>query len=344
MPHHLARPSSLPSPAVLGRRPLLATIAAAAAVGPATGTRAAAAAASDWPDRPFRMVIPFLAGSTPDVTGRVLAEHYRTALGQPCIVDNRTGANGTIGYAAVAQATDGHTIGICTNGMATAAALYPRLPFDPLRDLRFVSLITRAAQLLVVREGIPPRTLDAFIAHARQRPGQLTFGSVGVGSASQLAMEELREKHGLDLVHVPYPGLPQAKLDLLAGRIDVMFGSAPAVLQEVKEGKLHALAIAADRRDPQVPAVPTLAEAGFPDAESYAWNMLFAPRAMPDAHAPRLAEAARAALAVPRNRAALEAAGFEVVGSTPEQCEATIRAETERWGGLVRRRGISIDG
>jgi tripartite-type tricarboxylate transporter receptor subunit TctC len=307
-------------------------------------TRSRPGRAGEWPNRPLRMVIPFLAGSTPDVTGRVLAEHYRAALGQPCVIENRTGANGTIGYAVVAQASDGYTVGICTNGMTTATALFPHLPFDPLADLRYISLLTRAPQLLVVRDGLPSRTLAAFIDYAKQHPGQLTFGSVGIGSASQLAMEEVRERHGLDLVHSPYPGLPQAKLDLLAGRIDVMFGSAPSVLEEVKAGKLHALAIAADRRDPQLPDVPTIAEAGMPSAESYAWNMLFAPKGLPDSHAARLAAEARTAMAEPRNRAALEAAGFEVVASTPEQCEATIRAETERWGGLVRRRGIVING
>jgi tripartite-type tricarboxylate transporter receptor subunit TctC len=328
-------PPCPPRPLLLGRRPLLAS---------ALASLAPAARAAEWPDRPLRMIIPFAAGSTPDVTGRAVAEHYRTALGQPCVVENRTGANGTIGYAAVAQAADGHTIGICTNGMATATALYPRLPFDPPRDLRFVSLLTRAAQLLVVRDGVPARSLADFIAYAREKQGAVTYGSVGVGSASHLAMEEVAERHGLQMVHVPYAGLPPAKLDLLGGRIDAMFGSAPAVLQEVKEGKLHALAVAAGRRDPQLPEIPTLAEAGFANAESYAWNVLFAPRALPEAQAARLAEAAQAALAIPRTRAALEAAGFEVVGSSPEVCEATIREETKRWGGIVRRRGISLNG
>lgn len=325
-----------PRAARLSRRALIGGAVLLVGSGPAR--------ASGWPDRQLRIIVPFAAGSTPDVTGRVVAEHYREALGQPTVVENRTGANGTIGYAAVAAATDSHTLGIATNGMATAAALYPRLPFDPLRDLRFISLLTRAPQLLVLRPGIPPRTLAEFVAYARGRRDGVSFGSVGIGSASQLAMEELAEKHRLTMLHVPYAGLPPAKLDLLAGRIDCMFGSAPAVLQEVREGKLHALAIAADRRDPAIPDVPTLAEAGFPDAESYAWNMLFAPRSLPDAHAERLAEAARAGMAVPRTRAALEAAGFEVVGSTPAECERTIRAETERWSGIVRRRGIAIHG
>jgi tripartite-type tricarboxylate transporter receptor subunit TctC len=290
------------------------------------------------------MIVAFAAGSTPDVTGRVVAEHYRSALGQPCVVENRTGANGTIGYAAVAGATDGHTIGICTNGMATATALYPRLSFDPAKDLRYISLLTRAPQLLVVRDGIPTHNLAEFIAYTREKPGGVSFGSVGIGSASQLAMEELAEKHGLDMVHVPYAGLPPAKLDMLGGRIDAMFGSSPSLLPEVKEGKIRPLAIAAEQRDPQIPDVPTLAEAGFPHAESYAWNTLFAPRSMPQAQVARLAEQARIAIAQPRARAALEAAGFEVVGSTPEQCEAVLREEMERMGGIARRRGISING
>jgi tripartite-type tricarboxylate transporter receptor subunit TctC len=324
---------------MLGRRPLLG--AALGLVPALTGTPARA---TEWPDRPLRMIVPFAAGSTPDVTGRVVAEHYRTALGQPCVVENRTGANGTIGYAAVAAATDGHTIGICTNGMATATALYPRLSFDPAKDIRYISLLTRAPQLLVVRDGIPPRNLADFITYVQQHRGAVTFGSVGIGSASQLAMEELAEKHGLEMIHVPYAGLPPAKLDMLGGRIDAMFGSAPSVLPEVKEGKIHALALAAGRRDPQIPNIPTLAEAGFPNAESYAWNTLFAPRSLPEAQARRLADEARIAIAEPRAKAALEAAGFEVVGSTPEECEATLRQEMERMGGIARRRGITLNG
>ena len=315
------------------RRPLLVGVAGLAL---ARAVRAQEA----WPGRPVRIIVPFSAGSTPDVTARAMAEPLRNTLGQPFVVENRLGANGTIGMSQVAKATDGHTLGVFTNGIATASALYPELAFDPAKDFRFLSLLTRAPQILVVRPGVAVHDFAGFIAHAKANPGRLSFGSVGIGASSHLAMEELKERYGIDLVHVPYPGLPPAKLDLIAGRIDVLLVTVASVLPEIRAGNARPIAIAADRRYPVLPEVPTFAEVGARDTESYAWNGLVAPSTFPAAAVGGLVGAARTAFGEPAVRGAMEAAGFEVVASTPEQFEQIVKAETERWGGLVRRLGL----
>ena len=230
-----------------------------------------------------------------------------------------------------------------TPPVTTAKALYPRLPYDPARDLAYLSLLVRAPQLLAVHPSVPARDLAGFIAHAKANPGKMSFGSVGAGSASHLAMEELKVRAGIELEHVPYRGFPEATLDLVAGRIEAMFVIASGILPQVREGQARPLAVAAVARFAQAPEVPTLSEAGLPDAEGYAWIGLVAPAATPAPVAARLAEQARVALGDPRCRGVLEGAGFEVVASDPEEFAGFVAAETERWGGLVRRLGITAD-
>jgi tripartite-type tricarboxylate transporter receptor subunit TctC len=325
----------------LGRRPLLAGIALTAFAAGASRAQEPAA----WPTGPLRLVVPFPPGSTPDLVARLVADHLREAFRQPVVVDNRAGAGGTLGTALVASATDGHTIGVTINGpVTTAKALYPSLPYDPARDLALVSLLARTPQLLAVHPGVPATDLAALVAHAKANPGRMSFGSVGPGSASHLAMEDLKARAGIDLAHVPYKGFPEATVDLVAGRIQAMFVIASGILPQVRAGSAKALAVTADARIPQAPEVPTLAEAGLPDAASYAWNGLVAPAATPPDRVARLAAEARAAVTAPANRATLEKAGFEIVGSGPAEFAAFAAAETERWTALVRRLGITLGG
>ncbi|MBV1796058.1 tripartite tricarboxylate transporter substrate binding protein [Siccirubricoccus sp. G192] len=325
----------------LKRRALLALPALAA---PAALRAQGSGAGAAWPERPVRVVIPFPPGSTPDIAGRAVATHFAQAFGQPFLPENRPGAGGNIGTDAVAKATDGHTIGISINGpLSTAPALYPNLPFDPKRDLAPVSLLLRGAQMLVVHPSVPARDLAGFIAHARANPGKLSFGSVGSGSGSHLAMADLMSRAGLEMLHVPYRGFPPAVLDLVAGRIDAMFIIAAGILPQLRDDRARALAVTAEARIPQAPAVPTLAEAGVPDAASYAWIGLVAPAATPAPRVARLAEEARRGLSEPQTRGALEAAGFEVVASSPAEFTRLIAAETERWGGLIARLGIKAE-
>ena len=322
----------------LPRRALFALGAAAA---PALARAQGAAA---WPERPVRVIVPIPPGSTPDTAGRAVANHFSSAFGQPFVAENRPGAGGNIGTDAVAKATDGHTIGVSINApLSTAKALYPNLPYDPVKDLAPVSLLVRGAQMLVVHPDVPATDLAGFIAHVKANPGKLSFGSVGSGSGAHLAMVDLMSRAGLDMVHVPYRGFPPATLDLVAGRIQAMFVISAGILPQVQSGQARALAVTAETRIPQAPEVPTLAEADLPDAESYAWIGLVAPAATPAPVAARLAEEARAALGDPRTRGVLEGAGFEIVASGPEEFTRFVAAETDRWGGLVRRLGITAD-
>jgi tripartite-type tricarboxylate transporter receptor subunit TctC len=326
-------------PLALGRRSLLAGV-AAAAVAPAVQ-----AAEESWPTRPVRMVVPFPPGSTPDTAARALVPRFSEVFGQPFVVDNRAGAGGNVGTDAVAKARDGHTIGVSINGpLVTAPALYRHLPYDPATDLAYLSQLVQGAQLLVVHPSVPAQDLAGLVTHAKANPGALTFGSVGPGSAGHLAMEEIKARLGIDLLHVPYRGFPEATLDLVAGRIQAMIIIAAGILPQVNEGKVRALAVTANARLPRLPSVPTLAEAGLPDASSYAWIGLVAPAATPPTVAQRLAEEARAALAEPRVRGVLENAGFEVVASEPRAFASFVVSERARWNGLIRRLGITAEG
>ncbi|MBD0272895.1 MAG: tripartite tricarboxylate transporter substrate binding protein, partial [Acetobacteraceae bacterium] len=265
-------------------------------------------------------------------------------FGQPFVVENRPGAGGNIGTDAVAKATDGHTVGVSINApLSTAKALYPNLPYDPVKDLAPVSLLVRGAQMLVTHPGVPATDLAGFIAHVKANPGKLSYGSVGSGSGAHLAMVDLMSRAGLDMVHVPYRGFPPATLDLVAGRIEAMFVISAGILPQVQSGQARALAVTAESRIPQAPSVPTLAEAGMPNAASYAWIGLVAPASMPSAQVARLAEEAKRGLGDAQTRAALERAGFEVVAGTPAEFARFIAAESDRWGGLITRLGIKAE-
>ena len=293
---------------ILARRSLLAA--------PALLLARPAGAQPAWPDRPLRFIVPFPPGSTPDTTGRALAAHFTRAFGQPCVVENRAGAGGNIGTGLVAAATDGHVVGLTINGpLSTAKALYPDLPYDPAKDLAVASLLVRAAQILVVHPDVPARDLAGFVAHVRANPGKLSFGSVGSGSGGHLAMADLMARAGLDMVHVPYRGFPQAVLDLVAGRIEAIILASAAILPQLREGRVRGLAVTADTASRRRRISRPWPNPASPTPTSYAWNALIAPASMPADRVARLAEEAAKALAEPPTRSALEAGGFEVVAA-----------------------------
>ena len=228
---------------------------------------AGAAWAQSYPSRPVRVVVPYPAGTTPDIIGRTLAERLQKALGQPFVVENRSGAGGNIGTESVVKAlADGHTLLVGGNGpVAINRHLYKGLSYDPERDLAPISLLASAPQLLVAKNDF--QDFRSFILHARQNPGRLSYASVGGGSASHLTMELLKSDARIDLVHVPYRGFPPAVTDLLAGNIDAMFAIVPAVLPQVKAGRMKALAVTALQRSAISPDVPSVAELGLPALE-----------------------------------------------------------------------------
>ena len=308
---------------------LLTTLAGAAAAQPA------------WPERPVRIIVPFPGGSTPDTAARVLVPHFTEVFGQPFIVENRAGAGGNIGTEAVARATDGHTLGVSINGpLATAPTLFPNLGYSPERDIAPISLLARTGQVLAVHPAMPARTFEEFVAYARGNPGRISFGSVGAGSGGHLAMADLMARTGIEMVHVPYRGFPQAVVDLIAGRIQAMVIIVSGILPQLREGLARPLAVTAAQRVSQLPDVPTLVESGLAGADSYAWIGLIGPAIMPAERVARLSAEARRALGAPEARTRMETAGFQVTASTVPEFRAFIAQEAERWGGLIRRQGI----
>jgi tripartite-type tricarboxylate transporter receptor subunit TctC len=303
------------------------------------------ARAQAYPTKPVKVVIPLPAGSTPDIVGRTLAERLQKALGQPFVVDNRTGAGGNIGTEAVAKATpDGYTLLVSINGpIAVNKYLYKSLPYDPDKELQPISLLASAPQMLVITPAVPADGFRDFIAYAKRNPGRLSYGSVGAGSASHLTMELLKSEAGVFIVHIPYRGFPPAVTDMLGGNIDAMFAIIPAVLPQVRAGKMKALAVTAAKRNSLAPEVPSVAELGYPQLESLAWIGLLAPAGTPGEIIARLSHETIRSMQGADTREALGKQGFDVVASSPEEFSRWIRAESAKWARVVRASGATPD-
>ena len=301
--------------------------------------------AQAYPSKPVRVVVPYPAGSTPDIIGRALAERLQAAFGQPFVVENRSGAGGNIGAEAVAKAAgDPHVLLIGGNGpVAINKHLYKQLTFDPDKDLVPVSLLASAPQMLVVKSDLAVSDFRSFLAHARQNPGRLSYASVGGGSASHLTMELLKSDARIALVHVPYRGFPPAVTDMLGGSIDAMFAIIPAVLPHVRAGKMKGLAVTGLKRSELAREIPSVAELGLAQLESLAWNGLLAPSGTPPAVISRLSAETVASMRHPQTREALGRLGFDVIASSPEDFSRWIRSESEKWAQVIRASGATAD-
>ncbi len=301
--------------------------------------------AQPYPSKPVRVVIPYPAGSTPDIVGRTVSDRLQKALGQPFVVENRTGAAGNIGTDLVAKAApDGHTLLVAINGpVAVNKHLYKNMPFDPDRDLLPISLLASAPQMLVVTPTVPAESFKAFIDYAKRNPGRISYGSVGGGSASHLTMELLKNATGVFMVHIPYRGFPPAVTDMLAGNIDAMFAIVPAVLPQVRAGKMKALAVTALKRNALAPEIPSVAELGLPQLESLAWIGLLAPAGTSRDIVSRLSAETMRGMRTTETREALGKQGFDVVASSPEEFSRWIRVESDKWGKIIRTSGATPD-
>jgi tripartite-type tricarboxylate transporter receptor subunit TctC len=304
-----------------------------------------AAQAQTYPTKPVRLIVPFPPGSTPDIVGRTLGQKLSEAWSQPVVVDNKTGAGGNIGTAEAAHApADGYTLLIGINGpIAVNQALYKELPYDPAKDLKPLSLLASGAQILAVHPSVPASSLKELVAYARANPDKLSYGSVGAGSASHLTMELLKSQAGIALTHVPYRGFPPVVQDLLSGRIQATFAIVPAVLPQIRAGKLKGLAVTSAKRSALVAEIPTVAEQGFPAFDATAWIGLLSPAGIPSGAEQRISSDAQKAMRLPEVRQQLGNQGFEVIGSSPQEFEAFIRSEREKWTKVVRDTGAKAE-
>ncbi len=321
------------------RRTVLATMAALL-----WGAPLAASAQADYPNRPIRMIVPFGAGTTTDIIGRVFAEAMGKALGQNIVVENKAGAGGNIGSDQVAKgAADGYTILMGTVGThAINPGLYRKMPYDAQKDFAPIGFAGYTPTLLVVPANSPFRTLKDLQAAAAQKPG-VSFASAGNGTSGHLAGELLKARLGGEIVHVPYKEGGAALNDVIAGQAQFMFYHPAAVMPHIKAGKLRALGVSSARRSAAAPDVPSIAEQGFGEFDLVAWFMLYAPAATPAAVLAKLREAVTQAVTNPEVKAKLASQGLEVPVLKGDELAAFNRTEIAKWSELVKRSGAQVD-
>lgn len=315
------------------RRQAIASAIALACCAPAVFAQTA------WPSQPLKIVVGFPAGSSPDLTARLLAEPLSQALGQPVIVDNKPGAGGNIGADAVARATDNHTIGLMINGNLTIAKiLNPATPYDPLKDLQPVSLIAVSPLVLAVPMGAP--TGKAFFDQAKVQGDKLNYGTPGVGTVAHLGMELLKAKAGIAPVHVPYPGNPQVITGLIGGQVQMALLPPGLAMAQVRGGKLQAVGVTSAGRSSVVPEVPSLADAGVQGLQLEIWNAVAAPNSLPKAHVQKLATLLAEIVRRPDVRQKILNQGWQVAGTSPEGLAKRIAVDTAAMAEVIQKNNI----
>ena len=298
-----------------------------------------------YPSKPIRLVVPFPAGGSTDIIGRLLAQKLSERLGQSVIVDNRGGAGGTIGTDNAAKSPpDGYTLLLSTTStLAVAPSAYSKLPYDPVRDFTPVSLVAITPYLLVVNTGVKASTLAEFIALAKSQPGKLNYASAGNGTTTHLAMEMLKEAAGIDVVHVPFKGNGPAELAILGGEVQALFGSMPAILQQTKAGKLRPLAVGSSARSPALPDVPTVANSGYAGFEATLWLGVSAPAGTPKPVLDRLESEIRAIVAMPDFRESMARNGADPISNTSAEFAKMIGEDLVRYGKAVKAANVKLD-
>ncbi len=303
------------------------------------------AAQAAYPERPIRWIVPFPAAGAMDNIARTLGEEMSQTLGQSIVVENRPGAGGNIGAELVARSpADGYTMLIVANGMAVNPALYRKLTYDPIKDFAPVSLLAVVPNVLVANKAkTSAKTVPEVIASAKSQPGKYTYASAGNGTSIHLAGELFTSMAGVELLHVPYKGSGPAVTDLLGGQVDYMFDSITSAKPHIDAGKLTAIAVTTSKRSATLPNVPTVAEAGLPGYELSPWFAAFVPAGTPPAVVETLHRAMVDALRKPAVQKRLAAIGAEPIGSTPAELKQHLAKETDKWGKLIRARGIRAD-
>ena len=298
-----------------------------------------------YPSKPIRLVVPFPAGGSTDIIGRLVGQKLSERLGQPVVVENRGGAGGTIGTENAAKSPpDGYTLLLSTTStLAVAPAAYSKLPYDPVRDFAPISLVAITPYLLVVNTDVKANDLAGFVALAKSQPGKLNYASAGHGTTTHLAMEMLNQAAGIDVVHIPFKGNAPAEVGVLSGEVQALFGSMPALLQQTKAGKLRPLAVGSSARSPALPDVPTVAESGYKGFEATLWLGVSAPAGTPKPVLDRLETELRAIVAMPDFRDGLAKNGADPISNSSAEFAKLIDAEIARYGKAVKAANIKLD-
>lgn len=308
-----------------------------------TGFGLSATAQAKYPDKPIKIIVGFAAGGPTDIVARLVANRLDKILGQPVIVENKPGGGSNIASAEAARAKpDGYTLFLGTIANATNMSVYKNLSYDTERDFVPITQLVSSPSVLVVNNDLPVKTLAELIAYAKANPGKLSYASSGAGGSPHLAGEMLKQRAGIDALHVPYKGAAPAMNDVMGGTVSMGFKTASGVTSTIQAGRLRAIAIASGTRLPQLPDVPTLAELGFKDFEVSSWSGLFAPKGTPPEIINTIAKATIEILNNPDVRKQLEAMGAIPVGSTPAEFQKYVRSEIEKWAVVAKAANIQL--
>jgi tripartite-type tricarboxylate transporter receptor subunit TctC len=302
------------------------------------------ASAQSYPQRPVRLIVPYAPGGSADIAARLISDAWAKSLGGTLVVENRAGAGGNIGVDAVAKSpADGYTIGLQTVSLAINPGLFPRMPYDTLKDLAPIGMVASSQHVLVVNNKVPAKNLQELIALAKASPGKLTYGSAGNGSTFHMSAELFKSVANVSIVHVPYRGGGPALVDTIAGQVDMSFPVISAAQQHVQGGKLTALAVTGAKRSALLPNVPTAAEAGLPDYQFETWFMVFAPTGTPKPIIDKLNASLNSALAAQATKERMVKEGFEPTPTTPEAARQRLEREMPMWAKLIKQRGITAE-
>jgi len=304
-----------------------------------------ALAQSNYPNKPIRLVVPFPPGGGTDILARVIGQKLSESLGQAVVVDNKPGAGGNIGVDAVAKSQpDGYTMVIGqTSNLAVNPTLYPKLPYDPIKDLAPISLVASAPLVMVVAAGSPLKSLDDVITAAKAKPGDVTFASPGSGTVAHLSGELLQQAANVKFQHIPYKGAAQALTDLMGGQVQLYMSSVPTALSQIKGGRIRPLVVTSTKRLADLPDVPTVAESGFKDFETSTWFSLLVRAGTPQTIISKLNSAVNRVLQMTEVREKFASEGAEVVSGTPQQFGDLMKQEIEKWGLVVKESGAKVD-
>lgn len=299
-------------------------------------------ASADYPERPIKMIVPYAPGGSADIAARMISDEWAKALGTSMIIENRGGAGGNIGVDAVAKSpADGYTIGLQTVSLAINPALFPKMPYDTLKDLAPIGMVASSQHVLVVNNAVPVKNVQELIAMAKKEPGKMTYASAGPGSTFHMAAELFKAVAGVDIQHIPYRGGGPALIDVMAGQVQLCFPVLSAAQGQIQGGKIRALGVTGTKRSALMPDVPTIAEAGVAGFDVVTWEAILAPAGTPPAVVAKLNSALREVLAMPAIRDQMIQMGVEPDGTkSPAEVAAYITSEGKKFSTLIRERHI----